>query len=148
MISLFASWDLYICEALSECCTAFRAFTAPSSKQREAIRLGRLTCHAFTWVLLCVPSGPLTSEDRTAPTQEGEQNWADKIKEGRLEKRGKQQGSIEWKLMAHLIPSAFLLFKGLWREEKTLKWCLLVEKVQKMKRRPNEGWKGEEGRRL
>lgn len=55
-----------------------------------------------------------------APTQE-KVNKTDKIKEGRSKKRGKQRGSIERKLMAHLIPSAFLLFKGLWREENTLK---------------------------
>lgn len=38
-------------------------------------------------------------------------------------KRVKQLGSIEGKLTAHLIVSALLLYKRLWKEEKPLKPC-------------------------
>lgn len=62
-------------------------------------------------------------DERRRRTGEGEQNWADEIKEGGGGK--KQQGSIEWKLMVHIILSAFLLFKEQRREENALKWCLL-----------------------
>lgn len=54
-------------------------------------------------------------EEKVNKTQNG------KRKGGRQKKRGKQLGTIERKLMAHLRLSALLLFKGLWREGNALK---------------------------
>lgn len=71
---------------------------------------------------MCVSIGPLwDGETNPYRAGEAEQNRAREREEGRQEKRRKQLGSIEGKLMAHLILSALLLCKALEREGNLLK---------------------------